>query len=605
MDEHGLLPLAAIIVIGIGAHWLAWRLRIPAILPLLAAGFLIGPATGWLDPDDIFGHVLFPAVSLLVGLILFEGGLSLRIDELRKVGSALWGLVIIGPLITWLLTALAAWLLVGIAWQIALVLGAILVVTGPTVIGPLLRQVRPRGPAGTLLKWEGILTDPLGASLALLVFEIVLSIETESAALIVIGGLVRTVLAGVVLGLGGGWVLTQLLRQYWIPDYLQNAVTLMFVVAGMTVSNEIQGESGLLTVTLMGIYLANQKRVNVQHIIEFKENIRVLIIAGLFIVLAASLDMEDLRRLPWGSLVFLGVLILIIRPVCVFTATSFSTLERRDKVFLSGVAPRGIVAASVSAVFGVRLTEAGIPDAELLSPLTFIVIMGTVVVYGLTARPLAQRLELAEPNPTGLLIIGAHRWARQLAAALVEHGVPVRLVDTNRNLVSRAHRENLVAFNANILSEQAEEELDLSGIGGLLALTSNDEVNSMACLGFTDVFGRGRVYQLPPPSEDGTEGVTERLRGRNLFALSLGFDGMTDAIRGGAKFQSFELGEELSFDQLTEEFGETLVPLVAIEGKFPKPMTVSDPPRPKKEDVLLCLMLPEPKPAKKDKKDKE
>lgn len=603
MDEHGLLPLAAIIVIGIGAHWLAWRLRIPAILPLLAAGFLIGPATGWLNPDDVFGHVLFPAVSLLVGLILFEGGLSLRIDELRKVGGALWGLVIVGPLVTWLLTALAAWLLVGIAWQIALVLGAILVVTGPTVIGPLLRQVRPRGPAGTLLKWEGILTDPLGASLALLVFEIVISLETESAAAIVVLGILRTILAGVVLGFGGGWVLTQLLRQYWIPDYLQNAVTMMFVVGGMTASNMIQGESGLLTVTLMGIYLANQKRVNVQHIIEFKENIRVLIIAGLFIVLAASLDMEDLRRLPLGSAVFLGVLILIIRPACVFAATALSTLQRRDKVFLSGVAPRGIVAASVSAVFGVRLAEAGIPDAELLSPLTFIVIMGTVVVYGLTARPLAQRLELAEPHPTGLLLIGAHRWARQFAAALAEHDVPVRLVDTNRNLVGRARRENLVAFHANILSEQAEEELDLSGIGGLVALTSNDEVNSMACLGFSDVFGRGRVYQLPPPSEDGAEGVTERLRGRNLFAPSLSFDGVTDAIRAGAKFQSFELGEELTFEQLSEEYGESFVPLITIEGKFPKPMTISDPPRPKKDDVLLCLMLPEPKPAKKEKKE--
>ncbi len=595
MDEHMLVSLAGIVVLGIGAQWLAWRLRLPAIIPLLIAGFVAGPVTGWLDPAHTFGDVLMPMVSISVGLILFEGGLSLRIQELRAIGPALRGILTIGPLVTWFATAAAAHFIVGLNWSIALLLGAICIVTGPTVIGPMLRQIRPSGSAGPLLKWEGILTDPLGATIALLVFEGI--VTHDGFGLVSIVGMVKTVAIGAALGLGGGWALAQLLRLYWVPDYLQNAVTILFVVAGLTASNLMQHESGLLTVTLMGIYLANQRQADVHHIIEFKENIRVLIIAALFIVLTASLQAEDLRSLPVvPTAVFVVVMFLVVRPLAVFSSTIFSDLTQTEKIFLSWVAPRGIVAASVSAVFGLRLSEAGVEDAHLLAPLIYVIIAATVTVYGLTARPLANRLALAEPNPTGLLIVGAHKVSRAIASALKkEAGVRVLLADTNYGHVSAARKEGLQIYHGNVLSEQAEEEMDLTAIGGLLAMTPNDEVNSIMSLRHGELFGRGRVYQLAAQQEAQSrrQPVAQRLRGRTLFSADHGFDRLLELVRKGGEVRRTELTAEYTMDNFKKGFGNRALPLVLVQDGMPKPFTATDPPKPRAGDTLISLIMPQ------------
>lgn len=595
MDTHLIQGIAAIVLLGVGAQWLAWRLRFPAILLLLIAGFVAGPVIGWLKPSEMFGDLLFPIVSLSVGLILFEGGLSLKRRELQGIGSALWNLITIGAAITWFGTALAAHYVLNLSISLSLLLGAILVVTGPTVIGPLLRQVRPKGASGTLLKWEGILIDPIGASLALLVFEGILIGETQAATRETVLAILRTLLAAAVTGLGGAYLLTEMMRRYFIPDFLQNSVAIMFVVGAFSLSNQLQHESGLLAVTLMGIYLANQERTDVRHIIEFKENMRVLLISALFIVLAATLDLESIRTLSWATVVFLMLLILVIRPVSVFVATALQEMPRPQKVFVSCMAPRGIVAASVASVFGLRLQETNVAEAELLAPITFVVIAGTVAVYGLTAAPMAHFLGVAQSNPKGVLFVGAHRWARAIASALKKEGVPVMLADTNYALVSAARLEGLKAYHGNVLSDQAAEEMNLSAIGYLAALTPNDAVNSFAAMRFLDDFGRGHIYQLPYSHDEvsGRVPVAQHLRGRELFAAGLSFDRLTELFKAGATIKRVEITEGYGYANFKNEYGDRAVPLAVISGGTPKLWTVQDAPRMNKGDVLLILSAPE------------
>ena len=385
LAEEALIGLASVLLLGVGAQWLAWRLRLPSILLLLVLGFLAGPITGFLHPDEIFGEALFPIVSLSVAIILFEGGLTLRLSELPAVGKPMGLLISVGALITWAVAAVAAHYIVGMTWSLSVLLGAILIVTGPTVIGPLLRQIRPTGNVGTILKWEGILIDPVGAVLAVLVFEAILEGEfgQGQAAGAILGGVVETLLIGVALSFLGAAILIIFLRRYWIPDYLQNSVSLMVALSLFALSNVLHPESGLLTVTLMGVLLANQKWVTVKHIVEFKENLQVLLIGGLFILLSSRLDLQSLLAMGWREFAFLAVLIFIARPLSVFASTMGSNFENRSRIFLSWMAPRGIVAASVASLFAFELSVAGVEGAEQLVSMTFLVIIGTVCLVWL------------------------------------------------------------------------------------------------------------------------------------------------------------------------------------------------------------------------------
>ena len=595
MEVNAAIGLTAVVFLGVSAHWLAWRSKVPAILLLLITGFIAGPVTGFLDPDALFGDLLFPLVSLAVGLILFEGGLSLRLAELRTIGRALRSLVLVGAAVSWILTTVAAWLFLDLAFPLALLLGAILVVTGPTVIIPLLRQIKPKEPVNSLLKWEGILIDPLGATLALLVFEGIRHTGTGTAAATVVLAIVRTLLLGGSLGLAGGVVLSRLLQRYWIPDYLQNPVSMMFVLCVFTLSNAAQHESGLLAVTVMGVYLANQTRAEVRHIVEFKENLRVLLIAGLFIVLSARLQLHELSALPLASIAFFAAIVLVARPASVFISTAGTSLARNEKFFLSWVAPRGIVAASVSSVFALRLTEAGHNDAGLIASATFLVIIGTVVLYGLTAGPVARRLEIAQPNPRGLLFLGAHPWARALAKALQEAGIPVLVCDTNRGNITKARMDGLRTYHGDVLSEHGTESANLSGIGGFLALTPNNDTNALACKHFEPIFGRVRVFQLSA-ADPGGKGRQERprhLRGRDLFGTKSTYAEISKRFDNGAEFKSTPLTDEFTFDSFKAHYGERALPLMVI-GKdgFPEPLTDDDGILPQPGQTLLSLADP-------------
>ncbi len=597
MSEHMLLALTAVIALGVSAQWIAWRFGLPSILLLLLFGFGAGLAANTyareLAPDSLFGHLLLPIVSLSVGLILYEGGLSLDLREIKDVRSVVLRLVTVGILVTWALAAVAAHYLIGLQWSAALLIGAVLVVSGPTVIMPMLRFLRPTAQLGSIIKWEGIVNDPIGALLAVLVFESLLAGGYQEVTSIAIVGMLKTVVLGGALGFVGALALALLIRRHWIPDFLHNAISLMFVTVAYTAADLVQEESGLFAVTVMGVVLANQRLANVSHIIEFKEHLRVMLISTLFILLSARLTIDDLAQLGWGSLLFVAVLIVIIRPLAVLSSTIGTGLAWRERVLLSWLAPRGIVAAAIASVFALRLEEHD-PRAALLGPLAFLVIVATVAVYGLTAPLLARRLGVADPNPQGFLIVGAHRWARSLAEVLQREGLRVLLIDTNRAHTSAARMAGLPAFEGNVLVDFLEQQLDFQGLGRALAVTPNDEVNALAVRRFERTFGRKEVYQVAPAKgRGGKPMLAHELHGRILFGSEQTFGVLNQRVAAGAVIRATPLTESFNFDAFRERYGADVLPLVVIRGGSAKPLTAQTDQTPKPGDTLVSLGPPD------------
>jgi len=588
VPETILLDITVVVLLGIGAQWMAWRFQLPSILLLLVVGFLAGPVLGLLNPQALQGDWLFAFVSLSIGIILFEGGLSLRLSELRAVGSAVLNLITIGVLITWGIGATAAHYILGFNVELAVLIGAILTVTGPTVIVPLLRHVRPKGRVSTIAKWEGITIDPVGAILAVLTLETLLLLndpqETGAGASAavehVVIGLGLEIFVALGVSVAATMLLVFILRRRMVPDFLRNPVTLMVVVVAFVISNVMQHESGLLTTTLMGIALANQPYVSVQRIVEFKENLQVLLIGSLFVLLSARLEMSALNYIDTDVLVFLGILVVGARPLAVLVSSIGTELKWEEKVFLSWLAPRGIVAAAVGSLFAYQLSPV-YPDAvDGMVPVIFAVIVGTVAIYGLTAAPLAQWLDLADPDPDGLLFVGADHWVQTMARHVQELGFSVALIDNNPEHVEKAREEGLTARQANALSESVLDEIDLSGIGRLLITIPNDEVASLTALHFSDVFDTTDIYQLAahPDSRHGGEGVMpEHLRGRPLFGESTSFESLkAHAERGDAvkvlrlsdDFSEEEQQEYYTYEDLSTQYDEyTVIPLFILQGE--------------------------------------
>jgi NhaP-type Na+/H+ or K+/H+ antiporter len=475
---------------------------------------------------------------------------------------------------------------------VALVLGAVLVVTGPTVIGPLLREIRPTGRVSTVAKWEGIAVDPVGATLAVLVFEATGAIqqaEYGSATRSALLGLTITLVVGLGAGLTAAGLLILGLKRYWIPEYLQSPVTLMLVVAAFAVANSLHHEAGLLAVTVMGVALANQRQVAVQRIVEFKESLTVLLISALFVVLSARVSLASLVGVGWGGVGFALTLVLLVRPLAVWLSTFGSRLTPAERVFLSWLAPRGIVAAAVSSVFALRMGEEG----AALAPATFVVIFVTVTIYGLSAGPLARYLGLAAPEAQGLLIAGANQAARAIAAALTKEGFPVVLVDTRFSRIGKSRRAGLSACFANILSEHVLDVVDFAGIGRFLALTSNDEVNALAAARFRELFGRENVYRLAnAEARRPTHESHHPDAGRILFNATLTYDRLDTALDEGARLKTTQLTEKFSFTAFQIHYGDRAWPLFVLDGKRLAIITADSRPAPKPGQALISLVLP-------------
>ena len=599
-----LVNIVLVIALGIGAQWLAWRIRVPSILLLLVLGFTAGPVLELLPPASLQGDWLFAFVSLSIGIILFEGGLSLRISELRGVGRAVLNLITVGVLITGVLAAAAAHWILGMPVGLSVVIGAILTVTGPTVVLPLIRYVRPTGRVGTIAKWEGITIDPVGAILAVLVLEIVIVLAGAGhggasdglmSALLQAGEqLFSTIAVSVGVSVLGAAVLVIVLQRHLVPEYLQSSVALMLVVVVFAGSNMLREESGLFAATLMGIIMANQRYVTVRSIMKFKEDLQVLLIACLFILLAARLELSALAYFDETAFIFLGLLILVVRPLAVAASCWGAGLNWKEQAFMAWLAPRGIVAAAVAALFAERVMGVYGGEAEALVPIVYFVIVGTVAVYGLTISPLARRLGMADPNPQGILFLGAPLWVQQAAAAIQDLGFSVLLIDANERNVEMARDDNLPAEAADALSEQIFDELNLSGIKRLLAVTANDEINTLASIHFTEVFERQEVYQLAAPDSKASESkssLPSYLRGRALFGAAVTDSDLSGRFDRGGEIRTFGLTEDGAYQTIQAQYGGDLLLLFVVRAGNLLINAESDQLVPQNGDTVI-VMLP-------------
>lgn len=531
-----MIALASLAALGGFCQWLAWRFKLPSILFLLTGGILVGPILGVFNPDALLGDLLFPVVSIAVAIILFEGGLTLKFSDIRQHGAVVTRLITVGVLITWLLLAATVHFVFDMSWSLALVFGSITVVSGPTVVKPLLRAVRPSDKVGHILHWEGILIDPVGVFLALLVFDFVMLDVPGNGIGHIAFILFKLVFIGIAVGVAAGYAISFALKRYLVPDYLVNVLTLITVVCAFVFAESIQHESGLLAVTIMGVWLANTKGLHIEAILHFKEDLSVLLISSLFILLASRVDIAIIPQYGWQILLLLVIAQFLIRPLNALVCTTGSDLSRGERVFLGWISPRGIVAAAVSSVFFLRLQESGMPQAELLVPLTFSLIIGTVVFQSLTAKRVADALGISNPEPNGVLFFGANQISETLGKALQKVGIKVMLSDTSWRNVRHVRQHGFEAYHGNPTSGHAAENLDLQGIGKLIAVSSNRDTNALAGMHFRQEFGKSAVFTLEGASDDEQYerfDTANRNRAQPLFDSSLSHSALSKLLREG------------------------------------------------------------------------
>ena len=563
-----MVELAGIIILGILAQWVAWKFKIPAILPLILIGLFVGPLSTfmssngeqWIQPIWNGTNGLFPDqnlyyfVSLAVGIILFEGGLTLKRDEISKVGSVIGKLISIGALITFVGAGVAAHYVFGLDWRISFLFSALIIVTGPTVIGPILRNIPIKKDVAAVLRWEGILIDPIGALVAVLVFEFI-SVEVDfgytKKALMDFG---KIVFIGMAFGISGGYALYLTIKKKWLPHYLANVVSLSVVMAIFVLSDLFAHESGLLAVVVMGMYLGNSDLPSLKELLYFKESLSILLVSILFILLAANISVEDLLLVyNVKTAVLLAIVIFILRPLTVFASTIGSSLKTKDKVFISWVGPRGIVAAGISSLFGSKLVAEGVVGSEYITPLVFSVVLVTVILNATTARIMAGWTGVYLKKSDGILMVGASKVSRLIATYLHKNNRHVVLIDSNQLNINRAKELGLESFTSNIYSDDLTENIELNDVGYLLAMTGSDEINKQAINRFGKYFGENGTFRLMT-SEEMRE--RQNLSAKELFSYTHDYSRFTEVAQDFPSIQEIPVENHNQFLRVLNIIGE-------------------------------------------------
>lgn len=508
-----MLELSGIIILGILAQWVAWKFKTPAILPLILIGLFVGPVSTfftedgakWIEPvwngtNGLFpGERLFNFVSLAISLILFEGGLTLKKEEIRNVGPVIYKLITLGAFVTLIIGGVAAHFVIGLNWPMSFLFSSLIVVTGPTVIAPILRNLAIKKDISTILKWEGILIDPIGALVAVLVFEFITigSEHGSSYTKETLSEFFKIIITGFSIGFTSAYAFALALKNKMIPHYLLNAIVLALVLGVFVVSDLFANESGLLSVVIMGMVLGNMKLESLKDVFYFKETISILLISILFILLSANINISDLELIyNWNSLILFLIVVLIVRPLGVFLSSAKSNLKKNEKIFISWVGPRGIVAAGIASLFGIKLTMQGYENANYITPLVFMIVLGTVLLNATTARLVAKITRVLLKKSEGILIIGASEPARLIATYLKKNGRRTVLIDSNPKHVETAKGMDLEAIESDIFSDDLVGDIELNDIGYMLALTGSNTINEFAIAKFKPYFGEEGAFKL-------------------------------------------------------------------------------------------------------------
>ncbi|MGC6431223.1 MAG: cation:proton antiporter [Jejuia sp.] len=577
-----MLELSGIIILGILAQWVAWKLKIPAILPLILIGLLVGPIAAaylsedgskWIEPiwngkNGLFpGEGLYYFVSLAISIILFEGGLTLKRAEIRNVGPVITKLITLGSAITFFGAGALAYFIFNLSWEMSLLFSALIIVTGPTVITPILRNIPLKKDISTVLKWEGILIDPIGALVAVLVFEFI-SVEGDSGftktALIEFG---KILLFGTTFGFTFAHALAFAVNKKLIPHYLLNVVSLSTVLLVFVESEIFAHESGLLAVVVMGMVLGNGKLENIKELLYFKESLSVLLISILFILLAANINIEDMMLLyTWKTALLFGLVVFLIRPIAVLASTHGSKLKIREKLFISWVGPRGIVAAGIASLFGSKLIKQGVDGAEYITPLVFMIVLGTVLLNATTARLFAKLVGVFLKRSEGILIVGASPFARLIGEYLENNGRHVVLIDSNQTNIQLAQEQGLDATTTDIYSEELSNNIELNDVGFLMALTGSRDINNYAIERFRDQFGESGYFRLVTANEmDNPESIPKEA----LFTPTDDFDSLTEVSRKYPQIHETAIKSKAHFEALLDETikNDNTIPLLVKDKK--------------------------------------
>lgn len=581
-----MLEIAGLVILGIAAQWIAWRTKVPAILPLILIGLFFGPVSSlftesgskWIEPvfDIESGSGLFPGeslfyfVSLSIGVILFEGGLTLKMKEISEVGPTIMRIISVGSLVTFIGGAICTHYLMGLSWQISLLFSGLIIVTGPTVIAPILRNLPLKKNVATVLKWEGILIDPIGALVAVLVYDFIISGDDQTFTIHVIISFLRIVIVGISLGFTAAHLLNLMIKRHLIPHYLLNVFTLALVLGVFVASDQLEHESGLLSVVIMGMVLGNLDVPELKNILDFKESLSVLLISILFILLAANFNIEDIYLLnDWKVLVLFLFIILVLRPIAVYASSNQSTLSFNEKAFISWVGPRGIVAAGVASLFGIKLTGK-VAGAEYIAPLVFMVVAGTVLINATTARLVAKWLKVTKESAEGILIVGANKAARLVGSYLKEAGKSVIIIDRSANLIDKARNEGLTAIEEDIYSETLTDNYELLEVGEVLAMTGSSDVNQFAIDLFEERVGKEKVHRLI--TQDELKGPREAIPTTGLFSCVDDYLNLNEVVRDYPEIHEMVIGSKEQFEQIISNFNalEYTIPIFLKKEKTNK-----------------------------------
>jgi len=588
-----LKALGLIVGCGIGMQWLAWRLRIPAIVMLTFCGILIGPVFGLVHPHLVFKEFLGPVIEIAVVIILFEGGLQLRFHEIKSAGSGIFRLISLGIIFHFVLGALGAHYLAGLSWPVSFMISSILVVTGPTVIIPALRNACLTKDPASYLKWEGIINDPIGALLTVLIFDYLLYHGSASGFSVAFYSLFLAV-AGSVLAAGFlGFFLARAFQRAWVPDYLKVPVVFVSILLAFILMNSFQNGAGLLTVTLLGIYLGNKALPISKELKNFKESISIFAVSAVFIVLSASLNPENLKLLRTKQFFYLAAVIFLIRPVAIFFATMGSKMHWRERVFVSWIGPRGIVAASLAGIVGPKLAHLGYTDARLILPLVFSVVMLTVICHGFTLNILARFLKLSGEKGKGLMIVGCSSWSKNLAGVLQSLSIPVLLVDSSWQKLKGARQMGTAVHHGEIIHDIEAGKVELSNFDCLLAATDNDAYNALVCTSLAGDFGRNRVFQLPFSDGDPeqNDALPPSLRGNLIMHKLAYFDQLVEKFYSGWRFKKTPLTQAFTYeDHLKNVSPEEALPLMVLRASGRIDFLFTDYPRtPENSDMVISF----------------
>ena len=597
MMEQQAIVIALVGVLGIGAQWVAWRTGWPAIVLMLAAGFTAGPLLNIMDPEAAFGDLLGPMVSVGVALILFEGGLSLDFRELKKIGGGLWRLVVFGVPLGWALGAWAAHDIGQLVWPAAILFGGILVVTGPTVVLPLLRQSSVQQRPAALLKWEAIVNDPIGALCAVIAYEYFRKSAEGLPAFDAVPEIAIAAAIAAIIGYAAAWVIAWSFPRGLVPEYLKVPVLLVTVIGTFVLCNKIEHEAGLMAVTVMGIALANMHVASLRSIHPFKQNIAVLLVSGIFILLSASLDFEDMATLTIDIGWFLLALLFVVRPVTILISLLGSSVPWNERLFLAWIAPRGIVLVAISGLFALRLNELGYADGSILIGLSFAVVVATIVAHGFTIDLVARLLKVKGVTRPGLLIVGATPWTIAMARHMHELKTPVLIADSSWSRLKPARAAGIPAYHGEILNEATEHNLDLNPFRYLVAATDNEAYNALVCSEFAPEIGTDRVYQLGDgEDDDDLHSLPSSLRGRALFPSGFGVDDVQARQNEGWVFRRTKLSEKFDIKAARENLPEAanMLLLLRPDGDM-RFFTHASRPEPQPGDTVISFSPPRTK----------